>query len=110
MKNIITIIILIYSAISYGQSISISDNSNNKTAIVKVELPENYELKFFRNDILIKSLKFVGVQYFKIEKIKDHRLTFKNDKKNKIFNLYFNNDFERFKSDLIIDYQEEYGY
>jgi hypothetical protein len=106
MKKLITFTLILISSICSSQRLQINENASKNSTILKVTLPENYELKFYNNQELIKKIKFKGVKKFKIENRNDYKLTWKNDKKRKIFMIYFNNDLEGFITDRIIDFNE----
>ena len=91
MKGLILIAIIMSSSL-YAQKFSIKENSNNKKARIKVEFPEEYNLKGFDDNLeLILHKQFIGIKYFEIKEINDLSMGFCNDTVNKNFNIYFYN-------------------
>lgn len=109
MKNLLTLLIaILFCTLSHSQKLSIKKGSTKKETTIKIEFPKEYNLLFYNNDILIKSLRFKGVKFFKIEDFEEQIFTFKDNKKLSSFELYFLNDLEDFKQDQAIDFQTDY--
>ena len=108
MRNLITVLAIVFCTLSYSQKISIQEGSTKKETTIKIEFPKNYNLLFYRNDLLIKELRFKGVKYFKIEDFEQLEFAYKNNKKTESFELYFIDELEKFKDDLILENQMDY--
>jgi hypothetical protein len=104
-KKIIILIVLIINITTYGQEMKLYKNSKKIDAVIKVNLRNNYKLFFYENGIIIKKIKFIGSQFFKIKRAE--RIDTDVDKKNKIFRIYIVNNSDNFKEERILDYQEE---
>lgn len=108
MRNLITVLAILFCTLSYSQKLSIQEGSTKKKTTIKIEFPTDYNLLFYNNDVLIKSLRFKGTKYFTIEDFEEQTFTFRDNKKLGSFELYFLNDLEDFKRDQAIDFQTDY--
>ena len=101
MKKTTIVFFLFFSIYSYSQKMEISRNK-----ILKITLKEKQKVHFFENDVLIKKVEFKGTKNFKIENLKDYKLTWKNDKKSKIFSVFFKDEIQEFIQERVIDFNE----
>ena len=107
MKPILTFILLSFFSFSFSQKLEINKNASKNETVLKVTLPEDYTLNFYKNNSLVKSEQFSGVKFFKIEQFQSYDFLHKNHPELRIFGLYFTDELENFKADRIIDFREE---
>ena len=108
MRNLITVLAIVFCTTCFSQKLSISKGSYKTESVIKIEFPIDYTLRFFKNDKLIKKEKFKGERLYKIENFDQYELIWKDHKMLGYFDLIFRNELEEFKEDLILENQMDY--
>ena len=108
MRNLITVLAIVFCTTCFSQKIYIKKGSDKTHTTIKIEFPKEYNLMFYRNEILIKSMRFKGIKKFTIEDFEQLEFAYKNNKKTESFELYFIDELEKFKDDLILENQMDY--
>ena len=108
MRNLLTLAVIVFCTTCFSQKIYIKKGSDKTHTTIKIVFPKEYNLLFYRNNVLLKSIKFEGTKNFTIEDFEQLEFAYKDNKKIASFELYFIDELEKFKNDLIIENQTNY--
>ena len=105
------IIILIFTIFFYNnlqsQTLVFKINKIKNEIDLKINLPEEYKLTFYKNYVIKESIEFTGERKYNIKDYKNYKMKWRINKKYKNLEVHFFDNLDNFKEERILDYQEE---
>ena len=81
MRNLLTLAVIVFCTTCFSQKIYIKKGSDKTRTTIKIVFPKEYNLLFYRNNVLLKSIKFEGTKKFTIEDFEQLEFAYKDQTK-----------------------------